>query len=245
MLRKKNDSRANSRFLTLLCASSCPCCWSFQCLVAFSPQKSQKHFKCLQLSALNVTRQQPDKWISAVESDSNFVLFPHVPTCLSDPFPPSFRRTVTIVSVTLLYAKVPQSHNILAAGGCCLFSLAGAFRLRSSAGHFVSAFFIGCPWLEHTWYACCTWLKAFSHAHDLSCAEELWPLFIKPRWIRKVEKKVKCKTSPNGKTSRFPLSSFWPFEVGTPQAFKCVFVASGSKTLAADSLGPQTHLMKL
>lgn len=108
-------------------------------------------------SALNVTRQQPDKWISAVESDSNFVLFPHVPTCLSDPFSPSFRRTVTIVSVTLLYAKVPQSHNILVvAGGCCLFSLAGAFRLRSSAGHFVSAFFIGCPWLEHTWYACCT-----------------------------------------------------------------------------------------
>lgn len=38
MLRKKNDSQANSRFLTLLCASSCPCCRSFQCLVAFSPQ---------------------------------------------------------------------------------------------------------------------------------------------------------------------------------------------------------------
>lgn len=136
-------------FLPLLLKLSVSCC-------IFST-KSQKHFKCLQLSALNVTRQQPDKWISVVESDSNFVLFPHVPTCLSNPFSPSFRRTVTIVSVTLLYAKVPQSHNILVvAGGCCLFSLAGAFRLRSSAGHFVSAFFIGCPWLEHTWYACCT-----------------------------------------------------------------------------------------
>lgn len=100
ILRKKNDSQASSRFFMLLCLSCCPRCWSFQCHVAFSPQKH----KNISNAFSNVTRQQHDKWIAEVEADSNFMLFLYVSACLPNLFPSHLEKAWWL-SVSLCFMQ--------------------------------------------------------------------------------------------------------------------------------------------